>query len=59
MVKSLHSRPGTYAPYNPTVPDLTSYLDGPNYGDSAMRDSYFQIGRAGSIGVQPGSAEPK
>lgn len=33
--------PGVYAAYNPNVPDLLSYLDGPTDGDCAMRDEYF------------------
>jgi len=33
--------PGVYTPYNPNVPDLVSYLTGPNDGDCAMRSEYF------------------
>ena len=33
--------PGVYTPYNPNVPDLESYLDGPTDGDCAARSAYF------------------
>jgi hypothetical protein len=50
--------PGVYTPYNPNVPDLNQYLDGPNEGDCAMRDKYFpNTGGACWDGVQAGSAE--
>ena len=50
--------PGVYTPYNPAVPNLIAYLDGPNDGDCVMRDQYFpNTGGACWDGVQPGSAE--
>jgi ABC-type Fe3+-hydroxamate transport system substrate-binding protein len=33
--------PGVYTPYNPNVPDLTDYLDGPSSGDCAARHKFF------------------
>lgn len=33
--------PGVYTPFNPNVPDLAAYLDGPNSGDCAARSRYF------------------
>ena len=51
--------PGVYVAYNPNIPDLLVYLDGPNDGDCLMRDTYFPSeGGACWSGVQKGSAEP-
>lgn len=33
--------PGAYAAYNPSVPDLVSYYEGPSYGDCAARNFWF------------------
>jgi hypothetical protein len=45
--------PGVYTPYNPNVPDLSSYFDGPSSGDCAMRREYFpDAGGACWEGVQ-------
>jgi hypothetical protein len=51
--------PGVYTPFNPVVPDLTNYLDGPNDGDCVVRSQFFpNTGGACWDGVQAGSAEP-
>ena len=51
--------PGVYSEYNPLIPELQAYLDGPNDGDCMMRDRYFPMsGGACWSGVGPGSAEP-
>ncbi len=50
--------PGVYTPYNPNVPDLTKYLDGPSDGDCIMRKTYFpETGGACWDGVQAGTSE--
>jgi hypothetical protein len=33
--------PGVYAPYNPNVPNLATYLNGPSDGDCTMRNAHF------------------
>jgi hypothetical protein len=51
--------PGLYRAYNPAVPDLTAYLDGPVDGDCLLKDQFFpSAGGACWDGVQRGSAEP-
>lgn len=51
--------PGVYTPYNPAVPDLLSYLTGPNDGDCVVREQFFpNAGGACWSGVLPGAAEP-
>jgi hypothetical protein len=51
--------PGVYTPFNPDVPNLISYLNGPNAGDCVMRDQFFpNSGGSCWEGVQAGSAEP-
>lgn len=52
--------PGLYAPFNPAIPDLDSYIDdSPVLGDCMMMHTYFE-GHGGTCwdGVPPGSAEP-
>jgi hypothetical protein len=52
--------PGVYTPFNPNVPNLTSYLAGPNAGGCAMRDQFFpNSGGSCWEGVHAGSAEPQ
>lgn len=54
--------PGLYAPYDPGVPDLSSYYDaGMSAGDSAVKQTVFPgSGAAASwSGVLPGSQEPQ
>jgi ABC-type Fe3+-hydroxamate transport system substrate-binding protein len=51
--------PGVYTPFNPVVPDLADYLDGPSDGDCAVRGQFFpNSGGACWEGVQAGSTEP-
>jgi hypothetical protein len=51
--------PGVYTPFNPVVPDLADYFDGPNSGDCVVRGQFFpDNGGACWEGVQAGSAEP-
>jgi ABC-type Fe3+-hydroxamate transport system substrate-binding protein len=51
--------PGVYTPFNPVIPELTDYLDGPNEGDCVVRGQFFpNSGGACWDGVQAGSAEP-
>jgi hypothetical protein len=51
--------PGVYTPFNPVVPALTNYLDGPNSGDCTVRSQFFpDSGGACWEGVQAGTAEP-
>ena len=52
--------PGVYAAFNPIVPQLPSYLTGPNSGDCAARNRYFpNTGGSCWDGVMAGSEEPK
>lgn len=51
--------PGVYAAYNPNIPNLDKYYEGPFYGDSMMAKEYLQGGGSYWGGVLPGTQEPQ
>lgn len=53
--------PGLYTPFNPRVPDLSSYYEDPGvYGDRALKNAIFPSSPGASWdGVLPGTEEPK
>lgn len=51
--------PGVYRAFNPAVPTLSDYIDGPNAGDCLVRKQYYpEAGGTCWDGVQKSPAEP-